>query len=158
MNIQLRPRTEQDVIVYFHKTDDPEIESMLPRSVAKLEQALENYHKSLLPGAASFGRTIWVEGKYVGDVWCHCMEPGGDPEAMVSFCLFEKDCWGRGLMTQALGLFVEEVREKFSLATLGAFCFAANQASRRVLEKNGFRLVENFTEDGVASCYFEKRM
>lgn len=156
MNIELRPRGIQEVTTYFHKSADPEICRMLPRTVTTLEQALENYQASRLPGAASFGRSIYADRQHIGDVWCCCMEPGGQPEAMVSFCIFEKNCWGKGIATQAAALFLEEVRAQFSLTVFGAFCYAANAASRRVLEKNSFVLVESFTEDGVESCYYER--
>ena len=46
---------------------------------------------------------------------------------------------GRGIMTEALGLYLEHVWTNFvQLETLTATIFAANAASVRVLEKNGF--------------------
>lgn len=155
MRLELRPRGVQEVTTYFYKSDDPEISGMLPRTVTTLDQALENYRASLLPGAASFGQSIFVDGRHIGDVWCCCMEPGGKPEAMVSFCIFDKVSWGHGIATWGLKLFLAEVRRQFALTVFGAFCYSSNAASRRVLEKNGFSLVEYFTEDGVESCYYE---
>ena len=69
MKIELRERTAGHVRVYFEQTQDEQIERMLPRSVESLEQALANFEATLLPGAASFGRTIYADGRYVGDVW-----------------------------------------------------------------------------------------
>ena len=108
MKIELRERTAGHVRVYFEQTQDEQIERMLPRSVESLEQALANFEATLLPGAASFGRTIYADGRYVGDVWC------------------------------------------------GAFTFADNKASIRVLEKNGFAVQESFVEDGRESVYLER--
>ena len=68
MKIELRERTAGHVRVYFEQTQDEQIERMLPRSVESLEQALANFEATLLPGAASFGRTIYADGRYVGDV------------------------------------------------------------------------------------------
>ena len=74
---------------------------------------------------------------------------------MVSYCIFDKACWGQGVATEALMLFMKEICEKFHLKSLGAFTYASNLASIRVLEKNGFRIMEEFAEDGVLSRYYQ---
>lgn len=158
MNIELRPRGLDQVITYFHRTDDEQIKQLLPRTVTTLEQAIHNFHQTLLPDAASHGRTIWADGQYVGDVWCYCMEKGGSPEAMLSYCIFEKSLWSKGIATKAVALFLEEVRTRFDLHVFGAFCYAANAASIHVLERNGFRQLERFSEGGIDSLYFERNI
>ena len=82
------------------------------------------------------------------------MDLAGDPQAMVSYCVFEQALWGRGIAAEALRLFLEEIRERFGLERIGAFTFASNAGSIRVLEKNGFQLQESFVEDGVESGYY----
>jgi len=154
--VTLRERTAAHVAIYFEKTDDPQIAATLPRGFDTLEAALAAYEASRLPGAASFGKTIYLGERYVGDVWCYAMDPAGEPQAMVSYCIFEKELWGRGIASAALALFVEEVAARFGLHRLGAFAYLDNPGSRRVLEKNGFRLAEAFVEDGRESGYFEK--
>src|SRR5699024_3596033 len=96
MELELRPRTEQEVRIYFARTRDPEIQARIPQRSQTVEQALEDYRRSLAPGADSYGRTVWADGVYVGDVWCYCIhaEPDPDPDAMVSYCIFDKDRWG----------------------------------------------------------------
>ena len=74
---------------------------------------------------------------------------------MVSYCIFEAAYWELGIATQALALFLGEIIPKFGLETVGAFTYADNFPSIRVLETNGFRLVEEFTEDGVLSRYYQ---
>ena len=55
--------------------------------------------------------------------------------------------WGRGLATRALGLLLEEVRERPLHATVAAH----NAASAAVLERHGFGRVDTVTgDDGVA--------
>ena len=142
MKIELRERTAGHVRIYFEQTQDEQIERMLPRSVESLEQALANFEATLLPGAASFGRTIYADGRYVGDVWC--------------YCIFDKALWGKGAATEAVGLFLQQAVERFSLRSVGAFTFADNKASIRVLEKNGFAVQESFVEDGRESVYLER--
>ena len=126
--------------------------------VASLE-ALEDYERTLLPGAASFGRTILADGQYVGDVWCYCMGQSEEPHGMVSYCVFEPGLWGQGIAGEALGLFLTELEGRFPwMRTVGAFAYAANRASVRVLGKNGFALMERFVEDGVESEYHQRAL
>ena len=66
------------------------------------------------------------------------MDPSGDPQAMVSYCLFQQSLQGRGAATEALRLFLDEIKDRFSLERVGAFTFTENTASIRVLEKNGY--------------------
>ncbi len=155
MEISLRERTEETVTIYFEKANTPEIRAVLPQKAKTLEEALADYRETLLPGATSYGRTIWAGERYVGDIWCYCIDPKEEPNAMVSYCIFEKDVWGQGIAAKALALFWGEIREKFQLKSLGAFTYAANLPSVRVLEKNGFQLIEEFAEDGILSRYYQ---
>ena len=154
MKISLGPRTVETAAVYFERSHSPFIRKMLPQKAQTPEEALADFRASQEPGASSFGRTVWADGRYVGDVWCYCMDPDGDPQAMVSYCIFEQVLWSRGAATEALGMFLEEIRERFTLTRIGAFTYMENAGSIRVLEKNGFRLQESFTEDGVESRYY----
>lgn len=111
-----------------------------------------------MPNAASYGRSIYADGQHIGDIWCCCMEKGGDPEAMLSYCIFEKSLWGQGIAPQAVALFLREISQLFGFQTIGAFSFCSNNRSIRVLEKAGFTAAETFTEDGIASTYFIKQL
>lgn len=157
MVIALRERTVQTVITYFRMTRDPEIRRYLPQKAATEKEALEDFEKTQQPGTASYGRTIYCDGSYVGDVWCYGI--GRDvPNAMVSYCVFNKAYWGQGIGSKALGLFLGEIAEKFGLESVGAFTFSANAPSIRVLLKNGFQCWETFTEEGLESKYFQKAL
>lgn len=74
---------------------------------------------------------------------------------MVSYCIFEPDYYGKGIATDALRLFIVEIVPKFDLKSLGAFTFASNIASIRVLKKNSFTKREEFEEDGILSSYLQ---
>lgn len=156
MNIELRERTEAHVRTYFEKTRDAEIQSMIPQAAETAEQAVADFEKTLLPGATSYGRTVYVDGVYVGDIWCYCIDPEDEPNAMLSYCLFEKSLWGKGIMTCALQKFLDDIVPRFVLKTVGAFTYAANIPSVRVLLKNGFDEIEEFTENGILSKYLQK--
>ncbi len=155
MNIQLRDRTEEHVRIYFEKSQDPQIRAVLHHSSRTVEEAVEAFRKTQLPGAASYGRTVYVDGTYAGDIWCYGIDLEEEPNAMVGYCLFEKSLWGRGIMTRVLAQFREEILLRFGLKSLGAFAFRNNPASVRVMEKNGFSFREEFLEDGIPSVYYQ---
>ena len=155
MEITLRDRTANTVATYFEKAQQPEIKQMLPQKATSVEEALADFAKTQLPGATSYGRTIYADGHYIGDVWIYGIDMNDTPNAMLSYCIFEKEMWGKGAATQGVRLFLEEARDRFGLQTVGAFTYAANVASIRVLEKNGFSLVESFSEEGILSQYYQ---
>lgn len=155
MKVSLKPRTAETVAVYFERTQQEVIRRMLPHKAQTLEEALADFAKTQRPGATSFGRTIDADGRYVGDVWVYAIDRNDTPNSMLSYCVFDQSVWGRGVATAAVRQFLIEACEKFSLSTVGAFTYAANTASIRVLEKCGFVLAEEYTEDGVVSRYYQ---
>lgn len=156
MTVELRERTETHVRIQYEKIPDPQILAMIPMTDKTLEQAIADYKKTLLPGASSYGRTIYVDGVYVGDVWCYCIDPEEQPNAMVGYCVFEKCLWGRGVATEAVKLFLADAAARFGLKSVGGIAYCSNKASLRVLEKNGFSNIEEFVEDGILSAYYQK--
>ena len=156
MGIELRERTEAHVRIQYEKIRDPEIWAMIPMTEKTLEQTIADYEKTLLPGATSFGRTIYADGVYVGDVWCYGIDRNEEPNTMIGYCLFEKTLWNRGIATETLRLFLKELQSRYGFKSIGAFAYCSNVASRRVLEKNGFVMIEEFLENGVLSAYYQK--
>lgn len=153
--IRLCDRTEETVKVYFEKSKYEEIKRFLPQKANSVEEALEDYKRTLLPNATSFGKTIWLDEKYIGDIWCYCIDKNGTPNAMISYCVFDKKYWKKGIATEALRLFIKEIEECFQLKSFGAFTYSENVASIHVLEKNGFKLIETLVEDNVESKYYQ---
>lgn len=154
--VKLEERTEETVRIYFKETNTNEIKHHLPQKTKTADEAVADYRKSLLPGATSYGRTIWFDGVYIGDIWCYCIDLSETPNAMVSYCIFRQEYRSKGIATTALSMFLEEIAEKFHIPCVGAFLYADNFPSRRVLEKNRFVLKEEFTEDGRKSLYFQR--
>lgn len=155
MIVELRERTADTVVTYFRMTRDPEVRRFLPQKAATEEEALADFEKVQQPNATSYGRTVYADGKYVGDIWCYCIQEE-TPNAMISYCIFDKALWNKGISTTGLQMFLEEIKHKFNLKSVGAFTFCANKASIRVLQKNGFEETETFVEGGIASMYLEK--
>ena len=156
MKVTLRDRTAETVAVYFTKAQQPAIKQMLPQKATSVEEALADFAKTQQPGATSYGRTIYADECYIGDVWVYGMDLHDTPNAMLSYCIFEKEMWGRGAATESVRLLLEDVQERLGLKTIGAFTYAANAASIRVLEKNGFVLKETFSEDGELSQFYQR--
>ena len=153
--ICLGNRTAETVRIYFEKANRTEIKAVLPQKAQTVEEALTDYRETLLPNANSYGRTIIANGNYIGDIWCYCIDADEEPNAMLSYCIFEKAYWSQGIATEAVAMFLKEVRTKYALNTVGAFTFSDNLASIRVLEKNGFTELEEFSEAGRSSKYFQ---
>ena len=154
MEIKFGIRNEETVVRYFERVQDPEIKSVLPQETRTAEDALNDYKKSLEPDATSYGRTILADGVHIGDVWCYRIDNNDEPNAMLSYCVFEKEYWNRGIATEAVRLFLKEVSARYGLRTMGAFTYADNIPSIRVLENNGFHMTEEFEEDGRLSMFF----
>lgn len=157
MIIELRDRTADTVIAYFQATHDPEVRKYLPQKATTETETLADFEKTQQPGATSYGRTIYVDGNYIGDVWCYCIQQD-EPNAMVSYCIFDKAHWRKGIATEALRMFLAESIKKFGLKSVGAFTYSSNKSSIKVLLKNGFTDAETFVEDGIESKYFQKNM
>ncbi|MBR5381378.1 MAG: GNAT family N-acetyltransferase [Oscillospiraceae bacterium] len=154
MNISLGDRTAETVRIYFDRAQDRRIRSALPMKAQTVDEALRDYEATQLPGASSYGRTILADGVYVGDIWCYCIDNDDEPNAMLSYCVFDADSWNRGIASAAVGLFLRDACARYGLKTVGAFTFSDNAASVRVLEKNGFCLMEKFVENGRESKFF----
>ena len=74
---------------------------------------------------------------------------------MISYCVFESGYHNKGVATEAMRLFLDAIVDKYHFKTIGAFAYSSNISSIRVLEKNNFKMVEEFVENGIPSKYFE---
>lgn len=155
MNIDLRKRTKAEVKVFYERTQDAELERLFPFTTKSLGQAYELYEESLKENAQSYGRTIYCDNTYIGDVWCYGIDLEDEKMAMVSIVIFDKLFWRKGIGEKALRQFSSEVFNIYKIEKLGAFTFAYNYGSIGTLRKCGFTEIERFTEDGIDSIYFE---
>jgi [ribosomal protein S5]-alanine N-acetyltransferase len=110
--------------------------------------------KAFLPEALAQPPTrfcIEINGEVAGGIG---LEVGADVHrhtAEFGYWLGEP-FWGKGIMTEVVGAFVDYCFSNFSLHRLCAQTFSNNPASARVLEKNGFvfegRLKNNVFKNG----------
>jgi RimJ/RimL family protein N-acetyltransferase len=81
---------------------------------------------------------IEVDGEACGGIGLFPQKDVYRFNAEIGYWLSE-DCWGRGIMSRAVGLMVNHAFGKMKLLRLYAAIYEHNPASMRVLEKNGFR-------------------
>lgn len=132
--VYLRAVTDADLGVFFEQQLDPQANQMAaftspdPRNRA----AFDAHWARIRADERIRIRTLVVDGRTAG--YLACFERAGAPE--VTYWL-GREFWGRGAATQGLRLLLAEEprRPLFGRAA------ADNHASRRVLEKCGFRLV-----------------
>lgn len=155
MDMILKTRMKEHVKTFWDRTQDEELKSLFPFSIQFLEEALMLFEESLKEEASSYGKVIYFENRYVGDVWCYCIDEEDEKMAMLSIVIFEKELWGKGIGVEATKIFINEVFNKFNIDKIGAFTYAYNLGSIGLLKKVGFKEIETFTEDGVESKYFE---
>lgn len=90
-------------------------------------------------GSNGVFRAIVVDGKICGTI---SIEKRGDiyiKEGVLGYYLLT-EYWGRGIMTQATEKICELAFEQLDIIKIMATTFKDNIGSRRVIEKNGFKL------------------
>ena len=88
---------------------------------------------------AQLCRAIVMDGEAVG---CVSVQPQSDVyrrSGELGYWL-ARPYWGKGIMTAAVGRICAEAFRRFDLLRIYAQPYARNTGSRRVLEKNGFRM------------------
>jgi RimJ/RimL family protein N-acetyltransferase len=130
-SVLLRDVTEEDLPYFFNHQLDAEANWMAAFTASDpTDRAAFTAHwRKILADESITIKTILVEGEVAGHVLCHGWF--GEPE--VSYWL-GKDNWGKGIATQALAAFLNEVQAR----PLYARVAKDNMASRWVLEKCGF--------------------
>ena len=142
--MRLRSVLAADLVVFFDHQSDPDAAHMAAFTVRDPgdRAAFDRRWERILTQASITARTIELDDLVIGHVLAHPW--GGSLE--VSYWL-GRPYWGRGLATRALTFFVAEVASR----PLSAHVAQDNLASRRVLERCGFVLVD------TARAYAESR-
>ena len=64
----------------------------------------------------------------------------GEETSWPGLTIGEKEYWGKGIASKAISLIIDKARDEYNLKKLTAGVAEKNEASKRVLEKNGFKL------------------
>lgn len=149
----LRPWRDTDAAVLFELASDPHVGPAAGwpphRSVEESKEVI----RTIFSAPETYAVILRETGLPIGCVGllypASAHFPIGEAEAEVGYWL-GCDWWGRGLVTEALGELSRHAFEELGLTALWGCCFVENNASRRVMEKCGFRYVR--TESTLPAC------
>lgn len=132
----LRDVVEADLDVFYEQQADPEAAAMAVFP-SRDREAFDAHWRRVLANDSLVKRTIVADGRVAGNM----LSWEQDGRRLVGYWV-GREYWGRGLATQALAEFVEELRER----PLHAWVATSNAGSIRVLEKCGFVEVDRRAE------------
>jgi RimJ/RimL family protein N-acetyltransferase len=131
--ITLRPVIPPDLPLLFEQQLEPEAVAMSAYP-SKDKGEFVRHWEGILKNKAIVARTIIYKEKIAGHIICW---KEGKYEQRVGYWI-GKQFWGRGIATSALKDFLAEAKNRPLYAEVANH----NLASRKVLEKNGFTLLE----------------
>jgi len=155
MNVELFDRLEEHVVNFWIATKDEEIKKLFPFSNSTLNEALCLFEETKKIGSSSFGKVIYVDGNYIGDIWIYGIDEMLEKMAMISIVIFDKKYWNKGIGTSAIEKFKIICFDTYDIDKIGAFTYSSNIGSLRGLKKSGFKVINFFVEDGAESVYLE---
>ena len=142
--VAVRPASLADAEAFFEYQQRPEAQRYISRIPATIEDARAMVaERTSTPDGLMCA--ILVDGQVVGDIGGRRYLPGSlgpEPEAW-DFRLgysVHPVMWGKGVASAAVRLLVPALHDQAGIRRIVAKVFADNQASIRVLMKNGFQL------------------
>ena len=144
--LTLRPWRVEDAGVLFEMARDPRVGPAAGwpphRSVAESEEVI----RTIFSAPETYAVVLRGTDRPVGCVGllfgASSHFPIRPSEAEVGYWL-GTGWWGRGLISEALGELLRHGFEELELTALWGCCFTENDASRRVMERCGFRYVRS---------------
>ncbi len=160
--ITLRPMTDPDLSVVEAWMQQPHVARWWLEG-STLQRELEDCVRSVRGEQATNIRLVLEDGRPIG--WCQWYRysdyPNDAPaigaaldDIGIDYAIGEPAVIGRGLGTQLVAALVEEIRTELPAAGIIVDPSAANLPSRRVLEHNGFVLVEERFVEGVLEAVY----
>jgi RimJ/RimL family protein N-acetyltransferase len=129
-NVQLRDAIETDLPIFYEQQLDPEAIQMAAFPSRNRDAFMAHWLRILADDSVTI-KTVLFKGDIAGNIVC--FEQLGERE--VGYWL-GKEYWGKGIATTALIQFLEYIETR----PLYAHVAKHNIASRRVLEKCGFKV------------------
>ena len=147
-DVRLRDATHDDLPIFFEHQRDPVACEMAAFGSRDLDAFMEHWTTRILGDDSGVAKTVLVDGRVAGNVLAF----DHDARREIGYWI-GREFWGRGVATRALAVFLAEITER----PLYAGVAKHNVASVRVLEKNGFVVVDEPVEpaeDGVEELLF----
>jgi len=129
-NVQLRDPVETDILIFYEQQLDPEAIEMSAFPSRNKDTFMAHWGKIMVDDSVLI-KTVLFNGIVAGNIVC--FEQLGERE--VGYWL-GKEYWGKGIASQALTQFLDFIKTR----PLYAHVAKHNIASRRVLEKCGFKV------------------
>ena len=140
--ITLRAVMDSDAAGLKELVDSPQVYRYLPTFL--FEKKYPDIHDVIRRLYDECARESLILGIFENGFFCGLAElygyRGPIHKISVGYRLLER-CWGRGIATEALGLLVEYLYTRTEIEIITASTMLENQASAKVLMKNGFTLV-----------------
>jgi len=154
--VALRPGRDDDAERFVEWFADMEVTRFLARRFAV---ALYQEHEFLKKIGESPNDVFWMidaEGRPVGATGIHAID-WVNARATTGIVIGEKGAWGKGYATETMGLRTRYAFRELNLHKLTTEVNTANVASKRALEKNGYRTVGIHREHDFARGRWEDR-
>ena len=120
--------------------NDPEVNKFLTTQQAIISELRGYIKEKLISENTLFLGIFWNENsRHIGNIK---LEPIDEEkgEAIIGILVGDKDYWGKGVATEAIGLLSSYAFRVLKLRRLGLKVIAENKAAVRVYQKCGFRL------------------
>jgi ribosomal-protein-alanine N-acetyltransferase len=153
----IRPYMESDLLEAFHLMQEKELFEFLPMDVMSLDEYTDLFNWLIGCYETSYKDT-WFKysfvitdkstGHHIG--WCGIGSLDFDHDRKEIFYLIGKPFWGNGYGTEAIQGLMKYCFNDLGLKKLSAVVKPDNIASKKVLEKSGFKYeytVSNLTEE-----------
>lgn len=139
--ILLREVTDADLATLFEQQLDP-VACQMAAFPARDRQAFMAHWAKIMSDPTMLARAILLDGQVAGNIgsW----DQAGERE--VGYWI-GREYWGKGIASTALAIFLHHEPTR----PLHAFVAKHNRASRRVLEKNGFTVIDEVIDPPDAS-------
>lgn len=130
-------RSDETINKFIERPEDRKTrnESDAKKFIEELHQNLEN-NKSI-----AWGISLKDEPKIIGSI-CLWNFSSDKKTAEVGYDL-NPEFQGKGIMSEALNLVIAYGFKKLHLVKIEAFTHQKNESSKKLLEKNGFKLMKN---------------
>ena len=117
------------------------------------DEETERYLRENLDHWERHGFGIWAlrdghDARFAGRAGLRRTHAGGGDEVELAYALWS-EFWGRGLATEVAAAAVTAGFERLGLESVVALTLPTNRASRRVMEKTGFRYERDIPHGGL---------
>ena len=148
--VTLRPGREDDAEHFVRWFADMEVTRFLARRMAITLEDEKEFLKKVGESKDDVWWVIEAENKAIGAVGIHGIS-WLDANGSTGIVIGEKDCWHKGYATDAMRLRTRYAFRELNLHKLMTEVDLENEASRKALERNGYRTVgvrreQNFRE------------